>query len=249
MYYFIKVYFGKGKKVNGIWSYDMKILELEKCKLENFSPKYRENFRYIENIEDYYCIKNINDILEGYHYSNNYTFFQIYFFPCNEQMENITKCHPSNILEDFFQNVIIEILFPDVELSPQIYKTPIKFGKRGTSFPANYKLYSEVALYFHKLNIETDEDNFGLSQNIKKESYLKYDSYQIFSSLRRDDSLDLYYPIASIIIQLSDKIMTVKRKYNKLIDILGSIGGIMGVIYSFFQIMISFLADILYDIS
>ena len=85
---------------------------------------------------------------------------------------------------------------------------------------------------------------------IKKESFLKLDSYQIFSLFNNYSPLDdPRIPIASIYIQLSDKIVTIKRTYTKLIDILGSIGGIMGVIYSFFQIIISFLTDILYDIS
>ena len=88
-----------------------------------------------------------------------------------------------------------------------------------------------------------------MSKIIKKESYLALESYQIISSLNNDSPFISGKPIASIYILLSDKIMTVKRTYTKLIDILGSIGGIMGVIYSFFQIIISFITDILYDIS
>ena len=248
-FYFIYALIWKGKKVNGEWDYDRKVLELEKCKLENFSPKYRESFGDIQKIENYYCIKNINDLFGGNDYSNNYIYFQIFFFPCNNGLNNSTKCDPSNIFEEVLKyNNKIEILFPNVELSPQIYKTPVKFGKRGISFRVSEKLYNELYLNFHKLNIETDVDNLDLSKKIKKESYLTFDSHQIVSSLNKESNSS-QSPFASIIIQLSDKIVTVKRTYTKLIDVLGSIGGIMGIIFSFFQIIISFLTDILYNIS
>ena len=242
--YKIYAFLYKNKKVNGEWVYDQKVLELEKCKLENFSPKYRESFGDIKKIENYYCIKNINDLFGGNRYSNNNIFLEIDFFPCYNGLNNI-KCHP--LFEEALKQNFIEILFPNVEISPQIYKTPVKFGKRGISFAVVENLYNQLYLNFHKLNIETDVDNLGLSKKIKKESYLRFDSHHIESILIKGSSF--YQPFASIIIQLSDKIVTVKRTYPKLIDVLGSIGGIMGVIYSFFQIIISFLTDILYDIS
>ena len=249
MFYFIQANLWKGEKINEEWNWGVKSLELEKCKLENLSPKYRESFRDIQKIENYYCINNINDLIGGNDYSNNFAYIEINFYPCYNY-NDILKCPPSNILEQIFKNNYIEILFPDVELSPQIYKTPVKFGKRGTSFGVTENLRNDLYLYFHKLNIETDEDNFCLSENIKKESYLAFDSYRIVSSLNNKSPLVvLGIPYAKIYIELSDKIVTVKRRYTKLIDVLGNIGGIMGVIYSFFQIIISFLTDILYDIS
>ena len=249
MLYSIKALFWNGKKIKGKWSYNSKNLELEQCKIVNFAQKYREKFKDIEHIENYYCIKNINDLFVGNHNSNNDTYLEISFYPCINDIENSTKCYPSDTIKHILDNNYIEILFPDVELSPQIYKAPVQFGKRGTSFQISEKLKYNLNLYFHKINIETDEDNLGLSKIIKKESYLALESYQIISSLNNDSPFISGKPIASIYILLSDKIMTVKRTYTKLIDILGSIGGIMGVIYSFFQIIISFLTDILYDIS
>ena len=221
MLYSIKAIFWNGRKIKGQWSYNSKDLELEQCKIENFAPKYREKFQDIEKIENYYCIKNINNLFVGNHNSNNDTYLELSFYPCINEIENSTKCYPSDTIKHILNNNYIEILFPDVELSPQIYKTPVKFGKRETSFGVFKKQYNELYIDFHKLNIETDEDNLGLSKNIKKECYLTLDSFQLFPSL-----IDFSpgRPIASIIIRLSDKIVTVKRTNTKLIVVLGSIG-------------------------
>ena len=51
--------------------------------------------------------------------------------------------------------------------------------------------------------------------------------------------------MSEIHIKLSESVFTLRRKYTKLIDVLGTVGGFMGVIYSCFQVCISFLTDIL----
>ena len=50
-------------------------------------------------------------------------------------------------------------------------------------------------------------------------------------------------------IQLAGKVLTQKRTYPKLIDVLGEVGGFMEVIYSVFKVLLILMTDILYDIS
>ena len=49
-------------------------------------------------------------------------------------------------------------------------------------------------------------------------------------------------------IQLSAKVVTIKRTNTKLIDVLGDVGGVMEVLWSLFNIISMFITDLLYDI-
>ena len=49
-------------------------------------------------------------------------------------------------------------------------------------------------------------------------------------------------------IQLSAKVVTIKRTNTKLIDVLGDVGGVMEVLWSLFDIISMFITDLLYDI-
>ena len=72
----------------------------------------------------------------------------------------------------------------DVDLTPQDYKNPIKHRLKEVSLIVESNMYMEVHSYWRVINIETDEDIFGLgtSNNIRKEKYLKYDQAQILYS-------------------------------------------------------------------
>ena len=56
-------------------------------------------------------------------------------------------------------------------------------------------------------------------------------------------------PLCSVIIQLAGKVLTQKRTYPKIIDILGEVGGCMEVVYSFLKVILILITDILYDVS
>ena len=55
-------------------------------------------------------------------------------------------------------------------------------------------------------------------------------------------------PVCDVTIQLSSKVLTIKRTNTKLIDVLGDVGGLMEFIFSFFNIIPMLITDLLYDI-
>ena len=54
-------------------------------------------------------------------------------------------------------------------------------------------------------------------------------------------------PLCTVIIQLAGKVLTQKRTYPKIIDVLGEVGGCMEVFYSFSKVLLFLMTDILYD--
>ena len=79
------------------------------------------------------------------------------------------------------------------------------------------------------------------------EIHNKYDSLEIIPQPGYDlNDVTNNYPIVEIEFQLNDKIMLEKRQYIQLIDVLGEVGGLMEIIFSFFGVICSFVTDILY---
>ena len=54
-------------------------------------------------------------------------------------------------------------------------------------------------------------------------------------------------PIADVTLQLAAKVLTEKRQYMQLIDVLGDVGGLMEILFTFLNIISSLLTEILYD--
>ena len=69
---------------------------------------------------------------------------------------------------------------------------------------------------------------------------LPYPAYDLYEE-------DFYYPLTIFEIQLNDKILLEKRQYIQLIDVLGEIGGLMEIIFSFFGLICSLIVDTLYE--
>ena len=238
--YFVEAYFMTRKK--GHWNSIP--LELEKCKIENFGSKYRGSF---QNIGDLYCIKRVNYLFEGNIDSDNHSYFLINFYPCVKQ----SYCGAQLLVEAYLADTSIYFYFEDIELTPQIYKNPVKFRKREIYYNIKKDLIYKYKLNLQKIKIETDEDNIGFNEIIKTKNYLKYDSISYLNAPSKtyEDIFKSGGLLEEVKIELSESVFTIRRKYTKLIDVLGTVGGFMGIIYSCFQICISFLTDILYDIS
>ena len=95
--------------------------------------------------------------------------------------------------------------------------------------------------------VETDADIIGLNtfSKYKTQKFLKYDESAVISA-PSFYNYDQGYPLCEITIQLSSKILTQRRTFPKLINILGDVGGTMQVLFSIFSIFVSFLSRDLY---
>ena len=205
-------------------------LDIEKCKIENSDSPHSKG--------DFYCIKNINDLLELKIGSANYSFISIQIFPCVKQ----SFCAPQyDVIGNLRANNIVVLYLDDVELTPQVYKNPVIFSKRLFFFDNREDLFYSSYIRLKKIKIETDEDNIGFNENIKTKNYLKTDEV---SRDEKEQKLDIFesneFPMSEIGIELSESVFTIRRKYTKLIDVLGTVGGFMGVIYILFSSMYIF---------
>ena len=249
--YYLKVEYVSKVKVNGQWKENKKELETEICQLDWFGSEYREVFAN-QPLKNYYCIKDVSGmVLEGYSNLERYSYFNVKFYPCHIQTLDGKPCYNYTTQEKFFTFNTIELKIQDNDLNPEDYKKPVIRTEKDMNSPVFKDLYQLIYSYIQIVNIETDEDITGLNfftDTIRKEQYTKYESsFLIASPLFYYDILQTGGPICDVTLQLSAKVLTQKRQYTQLIDVLGDVGGLMEILLTALNIISSFITEILYD--
>ena len=250
MYYLTVDYVSK-ERVNGEFVGDPIRLETEICQLEKFGKGYQDIFRD-QHLERYYCIKNISEIVfEGYSNLERYSYINVKFYPCVGTTKDGKPCYNDLLKKQFFTVNTLECKIQDNDLNPTNYENPVLRRKVDMNSPVFLDLFQFIYSYLQIVNIETDEDLTGLNfftDTIRKQVYTRYDeSFIIASPLLYDDILKTGGPIADVTLQLAAKVLTEKRQYVQLIDVLGDVGGLMEILYTFLNIISSFLTEVLYD--
>ena len=103
--YFPKAYFKKAERKGNDFEWTITEIELERCKLEKFGSFYQETFK-LKPLNNYYCFKDIDFILEGHFTYDLYSFFYIQFFPCINTTEK-QNCKPIEEIDFYLKNTFV----------------------------------------------------------------------------------------------------------------------------------------------
>ena len=229
---------------------NIKNIELEVCQLSKFGKKYQKLFKD-KPLQNFYCIKNIEEDLIGYGSLDTFSYYYIMIYPCIGTHPDGTPCKPIEDVTAFFQKTFLEFSVQDIELTPKDYDNPSEPLTKDITTPVFQGLYQSIFGYFQIVNIETNLDILGFEafSKYKHEKFLKYDeSWIIASPSPHVAGLNPSYPVCDVMIQLSAKVVTIKRDNTKLIDVLGDVGGVMEVLWSLFNFISIFITNLLYDI-
>ena len=248
--YYATADFYSGVKKEGVWHYNITSLEVETCQLERFGSKYKDLFRD-QPLNNLYCMKNVDFSLEGYANLDRYSYINVKVYPCVGKTRDGTKdCASTNNIIKFFAANTIEFKMEDNLLSPEIYETPVEPQRKDINAPVFLTVYQKIYSYIQIVFIETDNDITGLNflAENKVEQYPKYDNSMLIAA--PGDANIIFTPgkpVCDITMQLHQKILTTKRKYTTLLEVLGDVGGLMELIYSFFNMICSFIMEISYE--
>ena len=250
MYHLLVTYVSKWK-VNGDWVSKTVELQTDICQLDWFGPDYQELFAD-KPLDKYYCIKDVSGmVLEGYSNLERYSYFNVKFYPCVGTTKDGTPCYDDDTRKKFFALNSVELKIQSNDLNPEDYEMPVMRREVDMNSPVFKDIFQLMFSYLQIVNIETDEDLTGLNfftDHIRKQQYMRYDStFIITAPLLYGDIIQTGGPIADVTLQLAGKVLTEKRQYTQLIDVLGDVGGLMEILYTFLNIISSFITEILYD--
>jgi len=246
--YYIDLQFRTGQRIANVWNWKVQRIELEICNISKFNPKYYDLFKD-KPLKNMYCPKEIDVLLQGHTTYDIYSYFYVGFYPC---VNTTTKqnCKPPEVIDQYLKNTYVIFKMQDIELTPQKFSTPIQLRAKEVNSPASKNLFQNINAYFQIVEFETDNDVVGFEglTNIKKEKYLKYDGPIVLSRLIDDYSeYKDGQALCDVTVQLTEQVLTIKRTYTKLIEVLGDIGGLMEVIFMAFKLISTLIADLLYE--
>ena len=246
--YNVTMTYSTGVKVGASFKFNTTNVELEPCSVNKFGKRYRNLFLK-KKLEGLYCAKSGSNIIRGHRSYDVYSFWTISFYPCVNTTENNNMCAPKETITALLTKFGINFAMQDVELTPEDYKDPTKPRLKDITLVVSSDLRVDAYSYLQVVNIETDEDIFGLgtSNNIRREKYLKYDDSQLLYSPGDSSFTNPNTSLASFTISLSEQELTETRTYPKLIAVIGDVGGFMEVIFSGFRILAAILTETLYQ--
>ena len=219
-------------------------IKIERCDPNKISPEYKQYFEE-EEISNYYCLSDINFSFQPFMNS-----LRVEIFPCVNSSENDFQCETQEIIEERLNERLFMIYFQDIMLTPLNFNSPIKekINYLNTEIYKNLGQYLHTQMQVVKIETTTNIIGFDFLTEPKVEEFIKFDNEVIlpYPGYNLDDD-DNTYPISIFELQLNDKILLEKRQYIQLIDVLGEIGGFMEIMYSFFSVICSLIADVLYE--
>ena len=210
----------KRTKVNGVIS--LQTIPTGRCGLDNVPNRDDLKSYYGRNsINQLYCIKNDSEIepelkstWDGAYYKN----LLINFYPCVNSTENGNFCQPKEVIKEYLDSANFAIYFTTDAVDPNNFQKPVvSFGKQLYT-PISSSTLTYIEMLFGHFNFITDVGFlFQDLETFRSAYYLNNRQVLSFSS--------------NIIVQIDmklDKIKTIySRKYDKIQNVLASIGGII----------------------
>ena len=118
---------------------------LETCQLNKFGSNHKEIFKDVP-MDNLYCLKYDDanfEKLRGYMTTDDYSYIRLDIFPCNNLTSNNT-CKPREEIDKYLRNTYVEFRIQDLELTPQIYETPVQFERKDIQGLAFKNLYQTI---------------------------------------------------------------------------------------------------------
>ena len=138
----------------------IKQLEVEKCNITKFIPKYHillknndlSNNYYLKNIEDMKLIGN-----NGYYEMSS---IKIIFYPCINTTNNNNYCKSRDIIDKYLTNSYLSFHLQNIEILSNNYENPIIPIIKNIHTDFGKGIFKQLFIYFKIVEIENDINLF-----------------------------------------------------------------------------------------
>ena len=217
-------------------------LELEICNEKNLKH-FNKIFTNLD-IENFYCPKIGQNLTFAGRYGDRFNGFDILEFhlsKCiNNSYSNIT-CKTESEINDYLTNGFMTFYYISQTLDHYNRKIPIQNAIRTELYMVAKSTLKRYYYYFTKGNYITDDGI--IFNNIHNLSFYEFSNTDIDFIDQEDGP---YFPNSTLIevhISCSNKILNIYRKYNKLTDIFGNIGGFINILRIICQVISNFFTE------
>ena len=234
--YYPKVHFFKKMKVEGgylktIYEEELKV---ERCNETKFGEDYKKLLVSGE-LNNSYCIENINLTLIGGLKFDKISYIQIEIYPCVNSTENNNHCKPQNEIDSHLSGSYFSILVKDKGLDPSNFVNPIVETFQDFYTTIDKSFFRDLILYFGITEIQTDVGLLYELINSKKILQFRKESKAFY--FKNESNYYNGNKMCDVQIRLGDNIVIQNRSYNKMSEVFATTGGYMQLISTVFTII------------
>ena len=234
IYYPKVTYFEKIKEGSNLKTIEEKNLNIERCKEEKFGEKY-QNLLVKGELNNSYCINDINLSLTGGLKHNKITYIKIGIYACVNTTENNNHCKPKEVINDYISGTFFSFLAKDIGLDPSNYSDPIIPTLQDLHTTIDKNFFRDFILYFGLTEVQTDVGLFY--EKIHKEIYLNFIKTTQAFYYRDEQHFFNGENMCEIQFRLGDDIRVQKRSFMKMTEVFAITGGYMQLIATIFKII------------
>ena len=226
---------------NGIYQLERisNIIELEYC---NKSKHYlnQNDFMNKFNYSNYLCPKPNQNLNFGGRFGDNingYDLLEIHLNKCLNTTKN-NNCQSEEIIDKFLDNSYLEMVYLSESIDHSNISYPLSENLRNQLYVVAKE---HVKRYYQYFQIASYSSDNGLIWN-KVNKFELAETKNTHTDFVKDEEQDFYSSSTLLEISLTstDQKTIYERKYPKLQEVLGSIGGFTDIIFIFFQFISNF---------
>lgn len=196
---------------------------LVKCKEEYFKD-YGTAFTDLD-MQKYYCMEQNSFTLQGYWDEKITQFIEIKVNKCNNQTMNNT-CKSNEEIEQFFkEEKYFSIFYTDNMIDINNYEKPIQRLYKNKYFLMDGRISKKITFYFKKVDFFND-DGVIYSNDQTQNSFL-------FGNFEVDYVSENSEWIANLLLYTSSETYVVKRRYQKIQEVIANLGGLANALVIF----------------
>ena len=233
--YYPKVhFFDKMKDGGNLKTVSEEELKIERCNETKFGEEY-QNLLVNGELNNSFCIKNINLTLIGGFKYDRISYIRIGIYPCVNTTDNNNHCKPQEVIDAHLSGAYFSLLAKDIGLNPSNYNNPTIPTFQNLYTTIDKTFFRDFILYFGITEIQTDEGLF--KENIKTKNILQFRKESQAFYFRDESNYYEGKTMCAIQFRLGDDIRVQKRSYNKITEVFAATGGYMQLISTVFTII------------
>ena len=220
-------------------------IKLEYCNL----TKHFNNDNNIINLikdyeyENYLCPVPRQNLSIGGRWGdsiNGYDMLEFHLTKCENNSKK-QNCKSEEEMEKFFKNSYMSIIYLSQSLNHYDVNYPIRYNFRSEVFLISSQVLKRYYYYF--IPGEYISDDGYLFSNIKYYNFFEFDRVVIDFVDEEDQDYYSKQTLAEVAFSSMDKFITYERKYSKIQDSLGNIGGWIRIILTVCQFISDYFSE------
>ena len=173
--------------------------------------------------------------VKGWWDEEEISYFFINLNKCKNQTDSSIICQSPEAIETFFKNKFFSFWVEQKNIDMKNYENPISSKIKNFYRLIRTNEYRETNFFLKKTFIITDDDPIYSNENF-------LESYQ-HEGLDMDSNPDASETFFSLYFYSGASTQTFQRNYQKLFNLLASLGGILGALTTIFSIIIKLIVE------